>query len=223
MADGREKFVNSKGYWKKGSEIVASTDMSIGTKKNFHAIGNPNDGDCTLKISNVGREDIGTYYFRFEESKNSIQYNYSDTPVKVEVTEMTRVPGYSIQVNQTVTVQKGLCVTIPCTFTADHTKSFNISRGYWKSICREYVASSDKSINGTKPHFQLTGNPNNGDCTLMITGAKEQDSGKYYFRFEDGKVNRRKYSYIFNMITINVTCRFASHKCPQFPLKVFLY
>ncbi|XP_073457965.1 sialic acid-binding Ig-like lectin 12 isoform X1 [Aquarana catesbeiana] len=205
-ADSREEFLNSTGYWKQGLDIVASTDMSAGTKQNFHAIGDPNNGDCTLKITNAKKEDEGTYFFRFEESKDSInKYNYLDTEVTLQVTDITEVDGYSIQVDQTVTVQKGLCVTIPCTFTADHIKSFNSSRGHWKTICQEFVASSNKSIVGTKPNFQLMGNPDNGDCTLMITDAKEQDSGKYFFRFEDGQDHNRKYSYVFKMITIQVT------------------
>ncbi|XP_040182920.1 sialic acid-binding Ig-like lectin 12 [Rana temporaria] len=221
-ADSREKFLDSKGYWMKGSQRVASTDMSVGTMKNFHAIGDPNNGDCTLKITNARKEDGGTYVFRFEESKHSIvQYNYLNTPVNVHVTDIREVDGYSIQVDQTVTVQKGLCVTIPCTFTADHIKSFTGSGGHWKTICQEFAASSDKSIVGTKPNFQLMGNPDNGDCTLKITDAKEQDSGTYHFRFEDGQANNRKYSYLSKMITIQVKGRLTAHKCQQFPLMVY--
>ncbi|XP_077312370.1 sialic acid-binding Ig-like lectin 13 [Lithobates pipiens] len=211
IADSREEFYNSKGYWKsrtstKHTVIVASTNMSEGTKKNFHAIGNPDDGDCTLKITNASKEDIGSYYFRFVEKVDSINsYNYLEFKVKVEVTDIREVDGYSIQVDQTVTVQKGLCVTIPCTFTADYMKSFNSSRGHWKTICQEFVASSDKSTVGIKPNFQLIGNPDNGDCTLMITDAKEQDSGTYHFAFEDGNVNNGKYSFTSKMIQINVT------------------
>lgn len=86
-ADSREEFLNSTGYWKQGLDIVASTDMSAGTKQNFHAIGDPNNGDCTLKITNAKKEDEGTYFFRFEESKDSInKYNYLDTEVTLQVT-----------------------------------------------------------------------------------------------------------------------------------------
>ncbi|XP_040182787.1 sialic acid-binding Ig-like lectin 13 [Rana temporaria] len=207
MADGREKFLNSTGHWKQGiGIIVASTNISAGTKQNFHAIGDPNNGDCTLKITNIKKEDEGTYFFRFVESKDSIiKYNYIDTQVTIQVTDIREVDGFSIQVDQIVTVQKGLCVTIPCTFTADRMKSFTGSRGHWKTICQEFVASTDKSIVGTKPNFQFMGNPNNGDCTLKITDAKEQDSGKYHFRFEDGQDDNRKHSYVFKMITIQVT------------------
>ncbi|XP_040183202.1 sialic acid-binding Ig-like lectin 12 isoform X1 [Rana temporaria] len=206
-ADSRGKFKNSKGYWKARLGVkVASTDRSEVTKQNFHAFGNPDLGDCTLKITNATKEDNGSYFFRFVEKEDGTnKYNYLNDQVKVEVTDIREVDGYSIQVDQTVTVQKGLCVTIPCTFTADHMKSFTGSRGHWKTICQEFAASSDKSIVGTKPHFQLMGNPDNGDCTLKITDAKEQDSGTYHFAFEYGKDNNRKHSYISKIITIQVT------------------
>ncbi|XP_068098372.1 sialic acid-binding Ig-like lectin 12 [Hyperolius riggenbachi] len=197
VADSRERFLDSKGLWLKGAEVIASTDKLTGSRKNFNAIGDPNKGDCTLKISEVTKKDAGTYYFRFEESEGSIIYIY-------KIGYIVQVDGYSIFMNKVVTVQKGMCVTIPCSFTADHIRSFTKGKGYWKTICKENVASTNKSVVSIKPNFQLVGNPNHGDCTLRITDATELDAGQYYFRFEDGE-GKRKFDYCYKMITVQVT------------------
>ncbi|XP_073511423.1 sialic acid-binding Ig-like lectin 14 [Phyllobates terribilis] len=110
--------------------------------------------------------------------------------------------GYSIRVPPDVGVQEGLCVTIPCTFTADYRNTFSNSTGYWIQIRKKeplspyyIVATNNKSSDVNKTNFHLTGNLDNGDCTLTITGAKKEDEGRYYFRFEetkDSKVDARK-------------------------------
>ncbi|XP_075183301.1 sialic acid-binding Ig-like lectin 13 [Anomaloglossus baeobatrachus] len=111
-----------------------------------------------------------------------------------------QVGGYSIRVTSTVGVQEGLCVTIPCTFIANRRNTFNNSSGYWIRSQEPYypfyiVASNDKSSDVKKSNFHLTGNPDNGDCTLTITDAKKEDEGIYYFRFEETKDSTVKYSY----------------------------
>lgn len=68
--------------------------MSNVTKQNFHAIGNPDDGDCTLKITNASKEDIGSYFFRFVEKEDgNNKYNYLNDQVKVEVTGECNLKG----------------------------------------------------------------------------------------------------------------------------------
>ncbi|XP_063797749.1 sialic acid-binding Ig-like lectin 13 [Pseudophryne corroboree] len=114
--------------------------------------------------------------------------------------------GYSLQVNRAVTVQEGLCVTIPCSFTADNRRTFTSSTGYWwKYGSNDIVASNDKSATVVKPNFQLTGNPDIGDCTLTITGARKEDRGTYSFRFEESPRSAVKYSYISPMVSVAVT------------------
>ncbi|XP_056398687.1 sialic acid-binding Ig-like lectin 13 [Hyla sarda] len=117
---------------------------------------------------------------------------------------ITCLAGYSIRVSPSVSVQEGLCLTIPCTFTANYRNTFTNSFGYWKQmpISPDYiVATNDKSSEVKKTNFNLTGNPDTGDCTLTITGARKEDEGEYFFRFEESKYSKVKYSYNREMRT----------------------
>ncbi|XP_073511859.1 sialic acid-binding Ig-like lectin 5 isoform X2 [Phyllobates terribilis] len=123
-----------------------------------------------------------------------------------------QVRGYSIQVPPDVGVQEGLCVTIPCNFTADYRKTFSNSTGYWIQIRKQeplypfsIVATNNENSNVTKTNFHLTGNPDIGDCTLTITDARKEDQGRYFFRFEESKESKVKYTYYRDTTTINVT------------------
>ncbi|XP_077116179.1 myeloid cell surface antigen CD33-like [Ranitomeya variabilis] len=121
------------------------------------------------------------------------------------------VPGFDISVNSSVSVQEGLCVTIPCSFIADGRKTFNNTSGYWirrQSHVNVYyiVATNNRSTAVKKTNFHLTGNPDTGDCTLTITDAKEEDNGIYYFRFVESRSSTLKYNYNREAITaITVT------------------
>lgn len=107
------------------------------------------------------------------------------------------IPGYSIQVSSSVTVQEGLCVTIPCTFTANGRKTFSNSFGYWKRVSNiDYtVATNDKSSDVIQTNFYLTGNPDTGDCSLTIADARKEDEGTYFFRFVESKDSPVIYGY----------------------------
>ncbi|XP_069802864.1 sialoadhesin-like [Dendropsophus ebraccatus] len=113
--------------------------------------------------------------------------------------------GYSIEVLPSVTVQEGLCVTIPCAFTANYRKTFTNSTGYWKSDYDTNMASSDTSVPVEKENFHLIGNPDNGDCTLKVTDARKQDTGTYFFRFVGNKETDIKYNYLSHKTTLLVT------------------
>ncbi|XP_040182786.1 sialic acid-binding Ig-like lectin 8 isoform X2 [Rana temporaria] len=118
----------------------------------------------------------------------------------------TTQDGYSFQVDSSVIViQEGLCVSIPCQFTANNRRKFTNSTGYWKMALGTAVASNDKSIALTKQNFHLVGDPNVGDCTLHIADATKQDSGTYFFRFEESKDSLNKFNYMANKITVQVT------------------
>ncbi|KAM5132214.1 sialic acid-binding Ig-like lectin 13 [Mantella aurantiaca] len=114
--------------------------------------------------------------------------------------------GYSLHMDSSfIVVQHGLCVSIPCQFTANNRTNFKNSIGYWKMDLGHVVASNDKSIAVTKENFHLQGDPNVGDCTLHIADATKQDSGNYFFRFEEGKESINKFNYIANKVTVQVT------------------
>ncbi|XP_069804496.1 sialic acid-binding Ig-like lectin 13 [Dendropsophus ebraccatus] len=118
---------------------------------------------------------------------------------------ITCLAGYSIQVSPNVSVQEGLCVTIPCTFTADGRNTFSNTSGYWISYYTgDIVATNDKSRDVEKSSFHLMGNPDTGDCTLTITDAGRGDEGTYYFIFEESKDSGVKYNYM-GEITIAIT------------------
>ncbi|XP_040276713.1 sialic acid-binding Ig-like lectin 14 isoform X4 [Bufo bufo] len=112
---------------------------------------------------------------------------------------------YSIQVDSSISVQEGLCVIIPCAFTADHKTTFKNSTGYWKSNYETNIASSNASVPIVKENFHVMGNPDNGDCTLKVTDARKQDTGTYFFRFEGSKETSIKYNYVSDKITLLVT------------------
>ncbi|XP_066465471.1 sialic acid-binding Ig-like lectin 13 [Eleutherodactylus coqui] len=106
--------------------------------------------------------------------------------------------GYSINVPPSVRVQEGLCVTIPCNFTAAYRNTFSNSFGYWRREPPDsyyIVATNDKSSPGRKPNFYLTGNPDTGDCSLKITNARKEDAGIYFFRFEENKNSPVKFGF----------------------------
>nr|XP_034973533.1 sialic acid-binding Ig-like lectin 5 [Zootoca vivipara] len=123
--------------------------------------------------------------------------------------------GFNLTALKAVTVQRGLCVHIPCNFTYP-TQSSTTSEDpcsdklyvYWikkdgaESPIRNtwqsgsVVASSDKDqriASFAWNRFQLTGNPAEGDCSFSINDAQFQDAGQYYFRIEKGQI--LKFSY----------------------------
>uniref|UniRef100_A0A8C0IJU8 Ig-like domain-containing protein n=1 Tax=Chelonoidis abingdonii TaxID=106734 RepID=A0A8C0IJU8_CHEAB len=108
------------------------------------------------------------------------------------------LPGFTLTVPQSVSVQEGLCVLIPCTFTYSASSNTYSS---WPQLYRYWykdqasvvwnppVASSESSrevSQETRGRFQLAKNPAHGDCSLQISDARRTDAGKYFFRFKKG-------------------------------------
>ncbi|XP_029432918.1 sialic acid-binding Ig-like lectin 13 isoform X2 [Rhinatrema bivittatum] len=110
-----------------------------------------------------------------------------------------------------VTVQQGLCVIIPCKFGFPPTVILGDNpHGYWFREAdipgiNKPVATNDGSrevSENTRDRFQLVGDLKKQDCTLRINDAKKEDIGRYFFRIEGGFL----YSF-FNKIRpfVNIT------------------
>ncbi|XP_044138572.1 sialic acid-binding Ig-like lectin 12 [Bufo gargarizans] len=119
------------------------------------------------------------------------------------------LPGYNIYTSPSVTVQRGLCVHVPCSFTVPSDVQLSISTtGTWFKIFNEYGATGTAvtSKNNLKHQsynrrFFLTGNVSSGDCSYSIEDPLPADEGRYYFRVEDGPV---KFTYQ-DIQPVNVT------------------
>ncbi|XP_059007038.1 sialic acid-binding Ig-like lectin 5 [Mustela lutreola] len=118
-------------------------------------------------------------------------------------------PGYELRVQGVVTVQDGLCVHVPCSFSYPGLGANNATHVYgsWyrlKDNPRAAVPMATKSpVRGTKRKgLHLSGDPGAGDCSLSITDAQRRHSGNYYFHLYRGLMRHR---YRSNRLTVRVT------------------
>ncbi|XP_073652765.1 sialic acid-binding Ig-like lectin 14 isoform X3 [Tursiops truncatus] len=120
---------------------------------------------------------------------------------------------YRLEVQESVTVQEGLCVRVPCFFHHpwvywdDSVPSF----GYWfqegaRTDQDRPVATNDPGrgvLTDTQGRFHLLGDPWTYSCSLDIRDARQGDTGTYFFRVERGPLV--KYSYLENKLHLHVT------------------
>ncbi|XP_039368625.1 myeloid cell surface antigen CD33-like [Mauremys reevesii] len=106
--------------------------------------------------------------------------------------------GFTLMVPQSVSVQEGLCILVPCTFTypasydTDNPSAQLYGAWYKEPATVDQdppVVSSVTSLGvsqETQGRFRLTGDPVHGDCSLQIIDARRTDAGRYFFSFEKG-------------------------------------
>ncbi|XP_036163148.1 sialic acid-binding Ig-like lectin 14 isoform X2 [Myotis myotis] len=121
-------------------------------------------------------------------------------------------PGYELHVQESVTVQEGLCVHVPCSFSYPWS-SWNSSSElytYWYRVgeIMGYAAPvASKNRNKTvKTETQgrfLLADPTTNNCSLDIRDARKSDRGRYFFRVERGGSVR--YNYLMKKLDLQVT------------------
>ncbi|XP_076962011.1 myeloid cell surface antigen CD33-like [Callospermophilus lateralis] len=118
-------------------------------------------------------------------------------------------PEHKVDVPKSVTVQEGLCVLVPCSFSYRGSETGPVSL-YWFHAGDNTSSNSPVATNNpdrgvqmeTQGRFHLLGDPGTNNCSLSIRDAKRSDSDSYLFRFEKG---RFKWNYYYNKVSVKVT------------------
>lgn len=121
-------------------------------------------------------------------------------------------PGYKLQVLDTVTVQEGLCVHVPCSFSYPWRSWPTRERPYvywFRSGDRFYTSQPVATNDPKKPvktetrgRFDLVGKPSENNCSLRIREARRSDQGLY--EFQVGK-DYGTYTYRDKQLDLQVT------------------
>lgn len=120
--------------------------------------------------------------------------------------------GYELRLKESVTVQEGLCVHVPCSFSYPWNlqSSSEVLHIYWYrnggNIQRNNLVASnnpDKPVRTeTANRFRLLEDLRTNSCSLSISNARRSDTGTYFFRVERGHV---KYTYTDKKLHLQVT------------------
>ncbi|KAF5917084.1 hypothetical protein HPG69_014010, partial [Diceros bicornis minor] len=118
-----------------------------------------------------------------------------------------------LQMQQSVTVQEGLCVQVPYTafYPGDGGTDSTAGYDYWFREGADIYQDAPVATNNpgrkvqeaTQGRFHLLGDPQINDFSLDIRDARRSDNGKYFLWLEKGKIVG--YSYRCNQLTVHVT------------------
>uniref|UniRef100_A0A4W2G6T7 Sialic acid binding Ig like lectin 5 n=1 Tax=Bos indicus x Bos taurus TaxID=30522 RepID=A0A4W2G6T7_BOBOX len=120
-------------------------------------------------------------------------------------------PGYRLRVQESLTVQAGLGVLVPCNFSYPWSSWYSSMEPfiYWfregDGPHSDPVATNNPKRRvkmETRGRFRLPRDPSDNDCSLSIRDARMSDTGVYYFRVERDDV---KYSYRDKKLNLQVT------------------
>ncbi|XP_041037231.1 sialic acid-binding Ig-like lectin 12 [Carcharodon carcharias] len=151
--------------------------------------GDLKDGDCSLIINNIRREDAGYYLFRTDfDSRN----RYNDRPETQLHFSVGLSQEWKYDTPREVTAQEGSCVQIPCHYSYPSCLENQPRGGVWfnneKQIPFAPIAFPSKDHNHELPRFhhrtRLSGDLKDGDCSLIINNIRREDAGPYFFRIE---------------------------------------
>lgn len=113
---------------------------------------------------------------------------------------------------KSVTVEEALCVHVPCSVSYPSIRpTFGPVTGYWLLKGASPHEDSPVATNdprqlvqkATQGRFQLLGDPQKHDCSLLIRDAQKNDTGVYFFRVVREPFVR--YSYRANQLSLHVT------------------
>uniref|UniRef100_A0A2K5ULV9 Ig-like domain-containing protein n=1 Tax=Macaca fascicularis TaxID=9541 RepID=A0A2K5ULV9_MACFA len=120
--------------------------------------------------------------------------------------------NYPLTMQESVTVQQGLCVHVLCSFSYPWYGwiSSDPVHGYWFRAGARTDRDAPVATNNparavredTRDRFHLLGDPQTKNCTLSIRDARSSDAGTYFFRVETGKT---KWNYKYAPLSVHVT------------------
>ncbi|XP_040182528.1 sialic acid-binding Ig-like lectin 10 [Rana temporaria] len=113
---------------------------------------------------------------------------------------------YTVLVQREISVQRGLCVYIPCRFTVQLGPTPAAYGTWYKgSSSGDVVSSQNPSMKPPKNPGRIffTGDATKLDCSMSINDVQPSDGGTYLFRFED--VEGGSFNYENYKITLTVT------------------
>ena len=135
----------------------------------------------------------------------------SCSSASVSAESLQENPGYRLRVQESLTVQAGLGVLVPCNFSYPWSSWYSSMEPfiYWfregDGPHSDPVATNNPKRRvkmETRGRFRLLRDPSDKDCSLSIRDAKMSDTGVYYFRVERDDV---KYSYRDKKLNLQVT------------------